>query len=118
MKRSPRKYDPDHLAFVRTLSCCICRDNTSVEAAHIRMSDARIAKQNPGVGQKPSDCFALPLCGKHHREQHSMGNEHEFWFKHRIDPVLTSLAIYSVSGDAEQAERIINPSVTILVGEA
>ena len=107
MMKQPRVHNEKHLAFIRTIPCVICGDNTSVEAAHVRLSDGRIAKKNPGLGQKPDDKFTLPLCGKHHREQHSMSEE-EFWFvKYRIDPVLVSLAIYSVSGDAEQAERII-----------
>ena len=115
MNRHPRQHDEKHLAFIRQLPCIVCQDNTSVESCHIRMSDGRIAKQNPGIGAKPDDKYTLPLCGKHHREQHSM-NEHEFWFvKYRIDPILTSLAIYSVSGDAEQAERIIKQSMTVLV---
>ena len=95
-----------HLAFLRQLLCCICKDNTTVEAAHIRFSDARIHKVNSGIGQKPDDFFTLPLCGKHHREQHSM-NEKLFWQQYGIDPVLLALAIFAVSGDAEEAERII-----------
>ena len=71
------------------------------------MSDARIAKKNPGVGARPDDKFTLPLCGKHHREQHT-GNEQVFWNRYGIDPVLLALALYVVSGDAEEAERIIH----------
>jgi hypothetical protein len=37
------------------------------------------------MGEKSSDKWALPLCGKHHREQHSM-NEREFWASYGIDP--------------------------------
>jgi hypothetical protein len=70
------------------------------------MSDARIAKVNPGIGQKPHDFFTLPLCGNHHREQHAM-NEAAFWSGYRIDPILLALAIYAVTGDAEEADRII-----------
>jgi hypothetical protein len=71
------------------------------------MSDARIGKVNPGVGQKPHDFFTLPLCGKHHREQHATA-ERAFWEScGNIDPIPLALAIYAVSGDAEEAERII-----------
>jgi hypothetical protein len=72
------------------------------------MSDARIAKVNPGVGQKPHDFFTLPLCGKHHRKQHEYGDERKFWQGYDLDPILLSLAIYAVTGDAEEAEKIIN----------
>ena len=99
--------DEKHLKFLRGLCCVICKDNTSVEAAHIRMSDARISKLNPGVGQKPHDFFTLPLCGKHHRNQHEYGDERKFWQLYGLDPILLALAIYAVTGDAEEAERII-----------
>ena len=74
------------------------------------MSDARISKVNPGVGQKPHDFFTLPLCGKHHREQHT-GNELAFWKRYGIDPILLALSIYAVTGDAEEAERIMLDSI-------
>lgn len=96
----------DHLAFIRTLPCIVCFDNTSTEACHVRMADARIGKPITGMGIKPDDKYTLPMCGAHHRKQHQM-NEGDFWFAQKIDPVLMSLAIYSVSGDAEAAERII-----------
>lgn len=102
-----RRRDEKHLAFIRTLPCIICDDPTSTQACHIRFADLRIGKDNPGVGQKPDDRFTLPQCGKHHREQHSM-NEREFWKQYGIDAVLTALAIYSVSGDAQEAEYIMS----------
>jgi hypothetical protein len=84
----------------------ICKDNTSVEAAHIRFSDSKYVKKNPGVGQKPHDFYVVPLCGKHHREQHR-GHEQTFWNKYKINPILLALKLYAISGNAEEAERII-----------
>ena len=101
-----RRRDNKHLAFLRTLECCICGDNTSVEAAHIRMADARIAKPITGNSIKPDDRFVTPLCSAHHREQHSM-SERNFWKYYDMDPMLLSLALYSISGDAEEASRIM-----------
>ncbi|MDE2099571.1 MAG: DUF968 domain-containing protein [Patescibacteria group bacterium] len=112
MKRDPRQHDENHLAFIRTLPCVICQDNTSTEAAHVRMSDLRIAKPITGVSTKPHDKYTLPLCGAHHREQHKM-SERVFWERAGIDPTLMALAIYSVSGDAEQAENIMFPAVNV-----
>jgi hypothetical protein len=106
MQRNPRRHDEKHLAFIRTLCCCICGDNTSTEAAHIRMADPRIAKPITGNSNKPDDRFVLPQCGAHHRMQHSM-SERRFWEQQGLDAVLLALAIYSVSGDAEEAERIM-----------
>jgi hypothetical protein len=105
MQRHPRRFDPDHLAFVRTLPCVICGDDTTVEAAHVRMMDPTVAKPMTGIGIKPDDMFTLPLCGKHHREQHAM-REATFWEQHGIDPVKRALAIYAVSGDHERGSQI------------
>lgn len=38
-----------------------------VEAAHVRTGT------DGGVGMKPSDRYALPLCADHHRRQHQIG---------------------------------------------
>jgi hypothetical protein len=70
------------------------------------MSDARIGKVNPGVGAKPDDRFVVPMCGKHHRKQHGM-NEPVFWKECGIDPLLVSLALFSISGDNEAGEKIV-----------
>ena len=102
-----RRRNEKHLAFIRTLPCISCLDNTGTQAAHIRFADARIAKPITGIAIKPDDRFVLPLCQTCHQGQHNM-NERKFWEWKGIDPVLTSLAIYSVSGDAEAAEEIIS----------
>ncbi len=97
---------PKHLEFIRTLPCVVCADNTSTEAAHVRMLDSRIAKPVTGMQIKPDDKFTLPLCGRCHRLQHA-GSEAAFWRSQETDPVLLSLAIFSASGDAQEAERIM-----------
>lgn len=101
-----RRYNAKHLHFIRQLPCLVCLDNTTTEAAHVRMADARIAKPITGLGIKPDDWFTLPLCSKHHREQHA-GNECKFWQTLDMDPVLLALRFYSISGDVEKAERMI-----------
>lgn len=111
-KKSGRRHDNDHLAFIRFLPCLACGDNTATEAAHVRMSDARIGKVNPGVGQKPHDCFTVPLCGRCHREQHT-ANEFKWWQARSIDPILISLALYSVSGDYDAATKIITAALRV-----
>ena len=95
-----------HLNFIRQLPCCICQDNTSTEAAHVRMSDGRINKPITGNSIKPDDKYTVPLCSKHHREQHDM-NEREFWDLHQKDPILIALYLYSCE-DNEEAEEIIS----------
>lgn len=95
-----------HLDFIRQLPCCICGDNVTVEAAHIRMADARINKPITGNSIKPDDKYTVPLCGKHHREQHE-GSEREFWEHHQKDPILLALYLYSCESH-EEAEEIIS----------
>lgn len=104
--KGTRQKDAGHLKFIRELPCCICGDPTSTEAAHIRYTEPKVAKENPGMQQKPSDAFTVPLCGKHHREQHT-GNERAWWNGREIDPHYLALALYQVSGDTERGEKII-----------
>lgn len=96
-----------HRDWIRGLPCIICARVGSIECAHVRYSDARVAKKNSGIGAKPSDAFCLPMCNTHHRAQHAMGNERKFWEGVKLDPVLLSLALYHVSGDYEAGCEII-----------
>lgn len=89
-QRDPRKKDRRYLAWIRTQPCCICGDNTSTEAAHIRTQNQEFGKDDFGWG-RPSDKWVTPLCGAHHREQHAMGNEMAFWKKYGIDPFMLAI---------------------------
>ena len=75
-----KRKSPKYLNFIRSLPCVICNDPTTTDAAHVRC----IA--SCGVGLKPPDeGFTLPLCGAHHREQHSRG-ERLWWDSKNLDP--------------------------------
>jgi hypothetical protein len=102
--RNPRRHDEKHLQFIRGLPCIRCLDNTATEAAHLRRADARIAKPITGISIKPDDRFVLPLCGKDHRRQHAIG-EKNFWVD--CEPELWALALYSISGDHAEGEKIV-----------
>lgn len=106
-QRNPRQHDPDHLAFVRTLECVLCPDDTTTEAAHISYRDMSVGKMGRGFSRKEHDKFTLPLCGQHHRDQHDAGDEYGWWKQRGVDPVKLALAIYSVRGDYQEASRII-----------
>jgi hypothetical protein len=93
-----------HTDWLRTQSCFIC-GNPHVELAHLRMSDARAAKVNPGKGKKPHDLWVLPLCSAHHRDQHKAG-EKLFWQWHQIDPVFVCLALWANTGNSQAYETI------------
>lgn len=93
-QREPRQKDAKHLDYIRSLPCCICGENTTVEAAHIRTGSSEHGKPITGMQEKPSDAWCLPLCGLHHREQHTM-NEMEFWHLHGIDPFMLAITLRS-----------------------
>lgn len=89
-QRQPREYDPDYLAWLRTQPCCICGDDVSVEASHLRVGSINHGKPIGALGMKSSDRWALPLCSRHHRESHQH-NELEWWMSRGIDPFALSL---------------------------
>jgi hypothetical protein len=105
MIKRPRIKDPDHLAFVRQLPCLVCGDDVSVEAAHVRYADLHAGKPFTGGQIKPDDKYAVPLCGKHHRDQHRC-DERGWWAFLCIDPVKVALALYVNHGDHETAAMI------------
>jgi hypothetical protein len=90
-QRLPRVKDSKHLDFIRSQPCCICGDNTTTEAAHIRTSNLALGKDDFGWG-RPSDKWVLPLCNSHHRLQHTM-NEMKFWAKYGIDPFALAITM-------------------------
>lgn len=105
-QRQPRQHDEPHLAFVRSLPCAICGDNTTTEAAHIRSGNLAYGKEQTGMQQKPHDRWAVPLCGTCHRDQHKQ-NEWRFWRDIGINPWTLALTLHSISGDHEAAVTAI-----------
>jgi hypothetical protein len=87
---------PGHLAFVRGFVCAIqglaghvCEGK--IEAAHVRCGT------DGGMSEKPSDCWALPLCAAAHRHQHQIG-EPAFERQFGIDMKAKAAAIWRASG--------------------
>ncbi len=109
MLKRPRVRNEKHLAFIRGLPCLVCGDNTSTEAAHVRFSYHRAAKRYVGKAEKPDDMWVLPLCGTCHRNQHQ-NSEENFWGwrgRNKDFPIFVCLALWSVTGDHELGEQII-----------
>ncbi|HTD29166.1 MAG TPA: putative HNHc nuclease [Xanthomonadaceae bacterium] len=73
---------------MREHPCCVCGEPTTVEAHHPRVSV--VGDGGPGMAQKASDKWAVALCGRHHRELHSMG-EGEFWASYGISPMAVAI---------------------------
>ena len=78
-KRSDRWKSQAHLGHVRKHACVNCGSTVNIEAAHVRIGSGA------GIGQKPSDYYAVPLCGGPqgcHSTQHQVG-EQTFWVEYR-----------------------------------
>jgi hypothetical protein len=93
-QREPRQKDNKHLAYIRSLPCCIC-GGIDTEAAHIRVGSINHDKRESGMAEKPSDKWKVPLCNRHHREQHATGDELKFWDFHGINPFLLAISLRS-----------------------
>lgn len=91
-QKEPRVKDERHLNFIRSLPCCIC-GGIDTEAAHIRIGSIGHGKRPTGMQEKSSDKWALPLCNRHHREQHDEGDELRFWKTYGIDPFMLALSL-------------------------
>ena len=99
-QRRPRAEREGYLAFVRRLPCLICRvtNMTKIHAAHVRYHSFKHGKTETGVGRKPDDRWAVPLCESHHLlgpdAQHDSG-EREWWESKKIDPLVIAALLYS-----------------------
>jgi len=89
-----------HLAFVRQLSCVACGRAAPSDAAHVRTGT------DGGVGMKPGDRYAVPLCTTCHAKQHRIG-ELAFWSALRIDPLNVALRLWTISADVKAGERTV-----------
>ena len=89
-----------HLAFVRQLPCVACGKAAPSDATHVRTGT------DGGVGIKPGDHYAVPLCAACHAKQHRIG-ELIFWSALRIDPLNVALRLWTVSADIKAGERTV-----------
>jgi hypothetical protein len=94
-----------HLAFVRQLPCVACGKAAPSEAAHVRTGTDSTGTDS-GVGIKPGDRYAVPLCSVCHARQHRVG-ELTFWSALRIDPLNVALRLWTVSSDMVAGERTV-----------
>lgn len=89
-QRQPRVRERGYLAFVRRLPCVAglvegaCHCHGPIHAAHVRFSIGRVV--NPGMGSKPDDRYALPLCSRHHLHDQHRGSERAFYERLGVSP--------------------------------
>ena len=70
-----------------------------IEVAHVRIGSGA------GLGEKPSDFRAVPLCSGHHRRQHEI-RERTFWAGIDLDGLLEAFCKASPkASEIRQAKR-------------
>ena len=85
-----------HLKYVARQPCLICGRQPS-HAHHVRFAQQR------GVGLKVSDEFTVPLCAIHHQENHTVGNERQWWQDRKLDPLMVARKLWGESRQLKQA---------------
>jgi ERF superfamily len=87
----PRRHrDKLHLRFVALQPCLLC-GRTPSDAHHLRFAQPR------ALGRKTSDEFTVPLCRTHHRQNHEVGNETEWWKSNGVEPLPVANRLWAVS---------------------
>ena len=92
--------DADYLAMIRQCPCLKCGMEPS-EAAHVRYASAAFGKAS-GLGKKPKDSAAVPLCaGCHRLDRDAQHNRSEklFWHEIGINPLIVAEKLYAQRGD-------------------
>ena len=90
-----------HLRHVREHACVNCDASVNIEAAHVRLGS------DGGMGRKPSDYYAVALCGGAagcHARQHQMG-EASFWAEVGKDPQTVIAEFVRTSPVRREIER-------------
>lgn len=118
-KRLPRKLtrprtgdSREHLAFVRSLNCCVCAWHCNgnmgpVEAHHLLRADG-LPK---GMGRRNYDRWAIPLCDRHHQAKfgkdtaHGHGNDEEWLASKGIDGRALATRLWSIFNNEDPEDR-------------
>ena len=100
-QRRPRLKDPEYLAFIRRQPCCVCGKPGPSQAAHVRAGYLEAGWRSTGLGEKPDDRRALPLCAFDHLDgpdaQHR-GGERAWWEARGLYPPELAAAFGEVYG--------------------
>lgn len=67
-------------------------------------------KPSTGMGEKPDDKWAVPLCRKCHMEQHRY-NELAWWDFHRKNPFKIAMQLYKIFGGTGGKPRVKRKTV-------
>lgn len=101
--------DEGYLKLIRQLPCLKCGVVPCGEAAHVRMGSGFHRKSSAGMGRKPPDSYALPLCRDCHLTDpdslHKVG-EALFWDRVGIIPFDARNKLYPLRGDFVAMEKM------------
>ena len=101
--------DAAYLEKVRLCPCLYCEKDEAHEAAHVRYASAAFGKAS-GLGKKPADRFAVPLCPDDHRialhAQHRH-NEEAWWISVGINPLLVAERMWAQRDDLEAMRKVV-----------
>ncbi len=108
--RQPREGDSRaHLAFIRSLPCCVCGTYGITQAHHLLRWDDR----PKGMGRKHPDKSAIPLCARHHLatsgtdSAHGAGDDESWLAGKGIDGRALAAALWRASCDYDKGLRIV-----------
>jgi hypothetical protein len=90
LRKSIRRRNKAHLAFVAAQPCLICQ-RSPCDAHHLKFAQPR------SLGCKVSDEFTVPLCRDHHHELHRHGNEMAWWANLQIAPIETAIELWAAT---------------------
>jgi len=100
--------DPEHLANVRKLPCCVCEERGwEMEAHHLLRTGDPTQR---GTGRKAEDRFAIPLCKRPpsregcHDRLHDDGDEEGFLARHGVQGRELAALLWRNKGDPEAME--------------
>lgn len=89
-KDPPRKRSKEHLAFVRSQACLVCKKSPA-DAHHLKFAQPRT------LGRKVSDEFTVPLCRSHHQALHRHGDERAWWANMQMQPMPIAKELWDAS---------------------
>lgn len=84
--QAPRIRSKAHRKWINEQRCCVMGCGSRFSQCHHLLS----GPEPKARSEKASDTWCLPLCGFHHSELHSMGDERAWGARHNIDLIATA----------------------------
>jgi hypothetical protein len=103
LKEAPQIRNASHLRWIRGFECS-CKETAGdpcdgrIEAAHARTGT------DGSLGVKPSDCWTIPLCARHHFRQHAIGEKY-FEAQYKIDMKAIAQALWLKSPHRDRKDK-------------